>query len=140
MSNSLSFCILNESTPSYGPVQVIIPSLLETDVSEGLSAILRKYQESPDNLWSYIFTTANKPPIDLITDHLCQWRHYVYYHWDSPYVVAFSINYTRFELLGGHMIHWRENDEYDPIAVRGHLSVPRPSGPQGPPSLSPVDV
>lgn len=145
MSHCLSFCILDQTSPVYGPVHVNLPSLLDADIHEGVSALLNVYQERPDNLWSYIFTN---PPVGLISDHLSQWHHYVYYQWDSPYIVAFTINYTRFELLGGDMIRWRENDEYDPIAVRGHPrssepEVPCSSGPlnpRAPPCLSPSDV
>lgn len=60
-----------------------------------------------------------------IVDELYNDNFYVLNRIEKYYVVAFAINYTRFEIYSKDcdkkLISWRENDESDPIAKNGIL-------------------
>ena len=118
-SDTLSFCIFDGSRPIYGPIHSGILSMVDNDIRNGVATLINQYMNKEGNIWKYIFTN-NSVHIELLVDHLCQRKFYVYRPWETSYAVAFAINYTRFK-IGRELIHWRENDEYDPIAIRNYL-------------------
>lgn len=83
-----------------------------------LSEIVGYYSKDNSSLYyhtkEFIEKYKNEIIDDLIKDNYC-----VQNRFNKHYVIAFAINYTRFEIYckdcDKEIIKWRENDEQDPI-------------------------
>lgn len=119
---TLSFVILNDLHPMFDPFVKEVHGTIEkvadflqttrSIVEENLGYAINDHVcgwETPDS----ILTLAR----DLLND-----KYIVYNRVSKYYVLAFSVNWTRFDVYSkdcdAQLINWRDNDEHDPIAFR----------------------
>lgn len=127
---TLSFCILDDLSPIYGPITVELDDFAQ--IRAGVVKILRDYKNQVEYDKSGYMTDKTSGPSRIyeITDRLHNEDYYVENAYDKYYCICFSINYTRFEVFSKgckkRLIKWREDDFGD--RVTGILEIDGYSG------------
>lgn len=97
--------------------------LTEESIKKTVFELISCYREDPDSDYSlyfdkYFFRFENYY-INSIVENLYKNKYFVINRYNNNYVIAFAINYTRFEIYSKDydkvLIKWRENDEDDEI-------------------------
>ena len=122
---TLSFCILDDLRPYYGPIHYDFDG--SNDPGELMSAIISVLAKfSCDNnhgddycIDSYIYKFVNDLEYDIIKRCLLDDDYLVYNRVEKYYVVAFAIDFTRFEVFSKdcdkEIISWHQDDKNDHI-------------------------
>ncbi len=88
---------------------------VSSDDSKRYAGIINSDIETPEH-----FTSNMAKYLDEIPEQLCRDGYWVWNRFEKYYVVAFSLNFTRFEVYSKdcnkELIKLRDNDEHDPIA------------------------
>jgi hypothetical protein len=118
--HTISFCILDDCRPAYGPIhESFSGSISEQPVKSTVRSILQAFLDSKYDPSKYYHERINQDEINCITSGLCSENYYVHNRFEKYYVIAFAIDFTRFEVFSRdcdkRLIKWRENDEADPI-------------------------
>jgi len=119
MTNTVSFCILDDLIPKYGPVHVNFDGLSYDTVNKVVTNILSTFKSQKDDPTGYYNERINAHEIQEITQDLLNSGYYVWNRFEKYYVIAFALNFTRFEVFSKdcdkELIKWRDNDESDEI-------------------------
>ena len=110
----LSFCIFDDLYPMMTPIEMKFNELDELKI---LVDKMLMYKLKYENLEEYFeFVSDN---IDYIVSKLRKKRYYVRNRYEKYYVIAFAIDYVRFEIYSKdcdkQLIKWREDDANDKI-------------------------
>lgn len=120
MTNTVSFCILNDLCPAYGPVHKSFDvstgdNLME--ITNAVTDILTQFKNQGYDPSGYYYQYINNNEIREIAADLLNDGYYVWNRFEKYYVIAFALNYTRFEVFSKdydkELIKWRDNDEND---------------------------
>lgn len=118
MPNTLSFCIFDDLSPRSGPITIEYDENDKDALSAALDKIVKPYLEGESIDPSEYYFTKDYDKNDVLND-LMKDKYYVWNRYEKYYVIAFAINYTRFEIFSKdcdkELIEWRENDEDDEI-------------------------
>lgn len=126
-TQTISFCIFDDLVPFYGPIHAgiegeltsenirsVIRSMFQTFMKENDGHDPTKFFNNPYDDNEDIEDTFN-----YITEGLLENQYYVRNRWEKYYVIAYAINFVRFEIFSKEcdkcLIKWRENDQDDPI-------------------------
>jgi hypothetical protein len=124
MKYTLSFCILDDLTVCHGPEHRELNGIPNfNDIKEViLNDLLNDFRQDEYADCSGYFDKeffASNEYIDTIVNNLIKYNYVVKNRYNKYYVIAFAINYTRFEVYSKdcdkELIKWRENDSNDPI-------------------------
>ncbi len=137
-SHVLSFVILGYQRPDYGPIHVGLAELtieaVSAAVAEAVTPILSRKESDPTcwyfhNHMHHNDSRRDHPKDydqDLITRALLDKGFFRWNYYQKWYVIAFAIDYTRFEVFSRNhekgLIKWRVDDEADAVAVAGAIS------------------
>ena len=126
-THTLSFCILDDLTPKYGPVHVKINDLTYKTISNAVEMITQKLKEDDGDCTGfyvngyYSSSTTIDPHYDNdeVTGDLLNNGSHVINSFEKYYVIAYSLDYNRFKVFSRgcykKLIEWRDDDENDPI-------------------------
>lgn len=111
MSHSVSFCILDDLCSAYGPIHEPITEVSKGHIKIAVRKILDKFLESKYNDPSgYYQGLIDEKEINLITNDLFSNKYYVINRFEKYYVIAFALDYTRFEIYSKdcdkELINW----------------------------------
>lgn len=116
MTHTLSFCILDDLRPIYGQIHVQYSNIEE--LRNEVMKILVDLKKSGDPTGYYV-NTITLAEIDETIRCLTTDKYEVWNRFEKYYVIAWAIDYTRFEVYSKDydkkLIKWREHDENDPI-------------------------
>ena len=145
MTHTISFMILYDLEPAYGPIHMDIGNLKKKTVKVGvmklaqpfLKRLKRKRKEGVDfdnRCWNVKEGEEVDPSTyyfdgfaglgyyfnaDEVVRDLSEDGYYCWNRFEKYYVIAFAIDYVRFEVFSKYcdkeLIKWRENDTYDEI-------------------------
>ena len=138
--HTLSFTILNDLEPCYGPIHVPLDNLEFSTIKSSVKGIAKpflKYAESTKYIDSWGYEKQDdeeSDPTGRYFEGYCAGPYYDpdyaakelvedgYHVWNrlhKYYVVAFAIDYIRFEVYSKscdkELVEWREDDRYDEI-------------------------
>ena len=125
-THTVSFCIFDDLEPRYGPVSETFTcddADLEQQIYESVSKIMQPLidgeESDPTGYYVKDYTSADTKNI---TKRLLKSKYYVINRYEKYYVIAFALDYARFEIYSKdcdkELIKWRENDATDPIVSR----------------------
>ena len=112
---TISFSILDNCKHTYGPIHKFVNSEINyTTVLEIVTNILSNFSKTDDPS-SYYYKLINEDEIEKITWNLIFQNYYVINEFNRYYVIAFALNFTRFEIFSKdcatQLITWRLNDK-----------------------------
>lgn len=116
--STLSFCILDDLEFAYGPVHY---SLQNTCLTTRVKEIIYLFENKTDcaGYFDEEFFRNSDEYIDCIVESLELQNYFVKNRYNKYYVIAFSLDYTRFDVFSKDfdktLIKWREDNENDPI-------------------------
>lgn len=115
----LSFCILDDLNPVYGPIHKQIKDISLQEILKNVKEIFNEFFEGSDPT-GYLHDDINENKINRIAQFLVNQQYYVINRYEKYYVIAFSLDYTRFEVFSKdcdkRLIKWRDDDSNDKIA------------------------
>ena len=124
-SDTLSFCLFDDLRAFHGPVHVPIQAITPEKLRLAIEQLLHDYkkQDIYDKAGFFNDVLVGESELDetinIIIKSLMKKHYYVCNRWNKYYVIAFSINYIRFDIYSKDcdkkLIHWRDNDQQDPI-------------------------
>jgi hypothetical protein len=119
-THTISFCILDDLRPAYGPIHETFEGPVSKEsVEKTVQNILQNFLDSNHEDPSDYYQQIDQSEINSITTDLCLTNHYVINRFNKYYVIAFSLDYTRFEIFSKdcdkELITWRYDDLNDPI-------------------------
>src|ERR1700722_4382478 len=107
--NILSFCIFDDLQPAYGPIHVQFQEKSYKVLTKIVDNIIRECTNDPSGYYVNKHHSTDEVVATLISDD-----YYVINRYQKYYVIAFAINYTRFEIYSKdcdkELIQWREDD------------------------------
>lgn len=121
---TLSLCIFDDLSPIHGPFHIMIPKKYNiSSIEKGLHKIIRPFRNKiiidRSGYFSRDFFNNGPELISNMSHKLFNDDYYVVNRYNKYYAIAFSINYTRFEIFSKdcdkQLIHWRSDDSNDPI-------------------------
>ena len=126
MSHTVSFSVLDDCNPAYGPVHETIPDLDSKSIEQAVRNLLGNFKKSGNDPSGYYHKEINESEVQDVTNSLFSKKYYVINRFEKYYVIAFAIDYTRFEVYSKdsdkELIKWRTADSND--AVVGQISDP----------------
>lgn len=118
-TRTVSFCILDDLSPAYGPKSETVE--LEGNFANNVQAAVHKLildfiAEDNDPTGYYVNEIDESAIVaDLLSD-----KFYVINRYEKYYVIAFALDFTRFEVYSKdcskELIKWRSTDANDPVA------------------------
>ena len=115
MSHILSFTVLDDLNPAYGPVHETLDDLTLSSIEKSVRKILQNFNSSNDP--SGYYHQYKDSDMESIVNSLFSKKYYVINRFEKYYVIAFAIDYTRFEVFSRdcdkELIKWRDVDEND---------------------------
>lgn len=118
MMNTINFVILENLKPCYGPIEI---TSSYDDIKNELYNLIDVFKKIPDKsgYFDTDFFNNAETYISHIEYSLKQHNYFVRNGYNKYYVIAFALNYTRFEVFSkGHnkqLIKWRNDDVNDSI-------------------------
>lgn len=130
MAQVVSFCIFDDCEPAYGPFHKSFEGkITKGNVKQTVIELIDDFLEAdidPSRYYCETFEDDYDHEIESITLNLLSKSYYVINRFEKYYVIAFALNYTRFEIFSKdcdkELIKWRDNDEKDHIT--GIISDP----------------
>jgi hypothetical protein len=117
--NTLSFCIFNDLKPSYGPVHVQFDMKDFETIKNKVKEITQELTYEKDPSCYYHKKIREDEELNEVTNDLLDRNYSVWNRYEKYYVIAFALNYTRFEIFSKdcdkQLIQWREKDENDEV-------------------------
>ncbi len=118
--HTLSFAIFDDLFPLYGPIHVSIKDLSWLEINKSVCEIASPFQSKQikDPITYYFGTSYGYGPdfnqVDIV-NNLHQDGYFVKNRYNKYYVVAWSIDYTRFEIFSKDkdkiLVSWRSEDD-----------------------------
>lgn len=119
-THTLSFCILDDLEPRYGPVDIEINDLEYETISNAVEKIAQQIiKNKSDCTGCYFYSTydignaislAPKYDNNLITYELLENGYYVLNQFEKYYVIAFALDYKEFKVFSRNcykkLIEW----------------------------------
>ena len=119
MSHTVSFCILDDLKPAYGPFHESMVDLTKSNIEQAVRKLLQDFLTAGRDPSGYYCKEINELEIKSVTNSLCNRNYYVINRFEKYYVIAFAIDYTRFEVFSRdcdkELIKWRTDDTNDPV-------------------------
>lgn len=126
---TISFAFYDDLYPVYGPIHKTFDILTKDNISKIVKEIINDCQPKDfdypflEYMDSYYESLNNNSGIYYfimdVVDTLYDNEYFVWNRFGKYYVIAFAINYTRFEIFSKDvdkiLIKWREDDKNDPI-------------------------
>ena len=118
MTNTLSFCIFDDLSPCFSPITVEYKKDDPNGLSTAIDLITKPFIEGKlqDDSSYYFKMDYSK---DEVLSVLQRKNYYVLNRYEKFYVIAFAINYTKFEIFSKDcdkkLIKWRSDDANDKI-------------------------
>jgi hypothetical protein len=122
MVHTILFSILDDLEHAYGPKTVQIDSIDAADIFRGVTVLIEEFIANNEDPSTY-FMRYLKEDKDLYIVKICNSlrknNYYVINRFQKYYVIAFSLDYTKFDIFSKDenkiLIKWRDDDEDDPI-------------------------
>ena len=117
--NTISFCILDDLEYYHGPVHVEFQH--HTEIKDIITNLVTPFKETRDasSYFDKAFFEESDRNISEIVSGLKRNDYFVINRYNKYYVIAFAINYTRFEVFSKDcdkkLITWRPEDGNDPV-------------------------
>lgn len=134
--HTISYCLMDETEYYYGPVHMKINNLKYETISKAIDKLLRDSQKEdcePPHFLEYDEPRmwADDPPYydnNDITKDLMNDGYYVWNRYQKYYVIAFAIDYTRFEFyskdVDKRVIEWGNTCEAKNGPIKGVINNP----------------
>lgn len=124
MEHTLSFCILDDLIPCHGPCHITFSNeeISYDTIAKYVNTIIKKFKKNPkkdqSNYFDEEFFKSDNYISKIIKDLLNK-GFFVCNRYNKYYVIAFSLDYVRFEIFSKdcdkELIKWRYYDKNDPI-------------------------
>lgn len=128
MAHTLSFTVLRELYPIVGPIHKSINDLSEASIRSAVREVVSYYRTHDERDDPSYYFTYNNPAFtgylahydeDGIVQHLMQDKYCGVNRYNKYYVIAFAIDFLRFEVFSKDCdkkrIKWRKDDSGDPV-------------------------
>lgn len=121
MTHILSFVILDDLFPCYGPKHQTVQDLknLKFTINDFIKDFENGQKTDKSGYFDSKFFEKKNKYLETIVENLTKFNYHVLNRYNKYYVIAFSMNYTRFEVFSKdfdkELIKWRENDKDDQI-------------------------
>jgi len=132
MAHTISICILDDLKAYYGPHHLYFTKGLHSKrkLKRKILALIRpfkkKYKEDCSEYFDDAFFEKEDEYVTNIVQSLIEKKYYVFNRYNKYYVIAFAIDFVRFEVFSKdcdkELIKWRHDDANDPIV--GIISDP----------------
>lgn len=114
--HTVSFTILDDLCSAYGPVHETFTGEATLDnIREAVSKILTEFKEGDSDPSGYYLESIDESEISAVSRNLCSKKYSVINRYEKYYVIAFSLDYTRFEVFSKdcnkELISWGRNNE-----------------------------
>ncbi len=122
-SHTLSFCILEDLNPSFGPVHITLSDLSKNELHMKICSLINQFKTNeyadPSGYFDKEFFNNKEYCIDNIVNGLQIHKYFVRNRYGKYYVIAFAIDYMRFEIFSKdcdkELTKWRDDDQTDPV-------------------------
>lgn len=134
MTHTISFVILDDLRPAYGPIYITIDNLSIENIVKAVTEIVSVFkpngdtseQSDPTTYYFEHFFENEQENIQRISYNLMSEHYYVRNRFEKYYVIAFAVDYSRFEVFSKdydkELISWDDNE--GPILENGLITNP----------------
>ena len=134
MTHTISFVILDDLRPTYGPMYINIDNFSIENIVKAVTEIVSVFKPNGDKSEQYDptayyfehFFENEQENIRKISYNLMSEHYYVRNRFEKYYVVAFAVDYSRFEVFSKdcdkELIAWDDNE--GPILENGLITNP----------------